>query len=155
MTDPYVWYINGNIGIYGLPFTINKNPKCQHMYHTWILPMGNSPWLDFISHLLDDVPKSKEHLVGGWATPLKNMSQLGWLFPVYGKIKHVPNHQPGILTSGFSSLPRLVTGSRDHRWSGRLNGRFEGAICSKMIIMLSTWFSKMEHDGYWTNTDVC
>ena len=24
------------------------------------------------------------------------MSQLGWLFPIYGKIKHVPNHQPDI-----------------------------------------------------------
>ena len=71
-------------------------------------------------------------LVGGWATPLKNMSssvgmiipnmfqttnqtisidmfvdrnhwviettdsQLGWLFPIYGKIKNVPNHQPAI-----------------------------------------------------------
>ena len=33
-------------------------------------------------------------LVGGWATPLKNISQLGWLFPIYGKIKIVPNHQP-------------------------------------------------------------
>ena len=29
-------------------------------------------------------------------TPLKNISQLGWLFPIYGKIKNVPNHQPGI-----------------------------------------------------------
>ena len=27
-------------------------------------------------------------------TPLKNISQLGWLFPIYGKIKNVPNHQP-------------------------------------------------------------
>ena len=36
------------------------------------------------------------HLVGGWATPLKNISQLGWLFPIYGQIKHVPNHQPVI-----------------------------------------------------------
>ena len=35
-------------------------------------------------------------LVGGWATPLKNISQLGWLFPIYGKIKNVPNHQPEI-----------------------------------------------------------
>ena len=26
--------------------------------------------------------------------PLKNTSQLGWLFPAYGKIKNVPNHQP-------------------------------------------------------------
>ena len=30
-------------------------------------------------------------------TPLKNISQLGWLFPIYGKIKHVPNHQPDVL----------------------------------------------------------
>ena len=28
------------------------------------------------------------------STPLKNISQLGLLFPIYGKIKHVPNHQP-------------------------------------------------------------
>jgi hypothetical protein len=27
------------------------------------------------------------------STPLKN-SQLGLLFSIYGKIKHVPNHQP-------------------------------------------------------------
>ena len=26
------------------------------------------------------------------STPLKNISQLGWLFPKYGKIKNVPNH---------------------------------------------------------------
>ena len=29
-------------------------------------------------------------------TPLKNISQLGWLFPIYGKIKNVPNHQPAM-----------------------------------------------------------
>ena len=27
-------------------------------------------------------------------TPLKNIGQLGWLFPIYGKINSVPNHQP-------------------------------------------------------------
>ena len=31
-------------------------------------------------------------LVGGF-NPLKNISQLGWLFPMYGKIKNVQNHQ--------------------------------------------------------------
>ena len=36
------------------------------------------------------------NLVGGIPTPLKNISQLGWLFPIYGKIKNVPNHQPVI-----------------------------------------------------------
>ena len=30
------------------------------------------------------------------STLLKNMSQLGLLFPICGKIKHVPNHQPDI-----------------------------------------------------------
>ena len=33
---------------------------------------------------------------GWWYTypSEKYESQLGWLFPIYGKIKHVPNHQP-------------------------------------------------------------
>jgi len=29
------------------------------------------------------------------STPLKNISQLGLLFPIYGKTYNVPNHQPG------------------------------------------------------------
>jgi hypothetical protein len=34
-------------------------------------------------------------LVGGIPTPLKNISQLGLLFPIFPNIwkKHVPNHQ--------------------------------------------------------------
>ena len=43
-----------------------------------------------------------EHLPLPWhnynwlvvSPPLKNISQLGWLFSIYGKIKNVPNHQP-------------------------------------------------------------
>jgi hypothetical protein len=34
------------------------------------------------------------------STPLKNISQLsqfGLLFPIYRKMKHVPNHQPAIV----------------------------------------------------------
>ena len=52
-------------------------------------------------------PKGTHNLVGGWATPLKNISQLGWLFPIYGKIKNVPNHQPVI-----------VPYSTSHEWEG-------------------------------------
>ena len=48
-----------------------------------------------ISHFLSSI---SIFLVGGWAAPLKNISQLGWLFPIYGKIKNVPNHQPVLLT---------------------------------------------------------
>ena len=38
-------------------------------------------------------------------TPLKNLSQLGWLFPIYGKIKNVPNHQPDNLRRFFFYPP--------------------------------------------------
>ena len=35
------------------------------------------------------------HFSGWWFEPLwKIFRQLGWLFPIYGKIKNVPNHQP-------------------------------------------------------------
>ena len=41
-----------------------------------------------------DLKERNDGLVGGWLTPLKDISHLGWLFPIYGKVKNVPNHQP-------------------------------------------------------------
>ena len=43
------------------------------------------------------------------STPLKNISQLGWLFPIYGKIKNVPNHQPGKYGSVYSRWSTAVS----------------------------------------------
>ena len=40
-------------------------------------------------------------MVGGILTPLKNISQMGLLFPIYGKIKNVPNHQPDMYDRGI------------------------------------------------------
>ena len=37
------------------------------------------------------------NLVGGIPTPLKNISQLGWLSHILWKIKNVPKHQPATL----------------------------------------------------------
>ena len=56
-----------------------------------VLPVANSIWCfqSFLGWCMENIK-----LVRGWATPLKNISQLGWLFPIYGKIKNVPNHQP-------------------------------------------------------------
>ena len=53
-------------------------------------------------------------LVGGWATPPKNISRLGWFLSIYGKIKHIPNHQPVIVTlyyasKGFSDIPSSIS----------------------------------------------
>ena len=43
------------------------------------------------------------------STPLKNISQLGWLFPIYGKVKHVPKHQPDYIYSNPTFLPYFTT----------------------------------------------
>jgi len=44
---------------------------------------------------------------GWWYTypSEKYESQLGLLFPIYGKIKNVPNHQPGYNLQLFGQLP--------------------------------------------------
>ena len=43
-------------------------------------------------------------------TPLKNISHLGWLFPIYGKIKNVPNHQPVKYSwVGFDTLLKVAS----------------------------------------------
>jgi hypothetical protein len=40
--------------------------------------------------------KTSIYLVGGFNPSEKHESQLGWLFPIHGKITNVPNHQPDI-----------------------------------------------------------
>ena len=56
-------------------------------------------------------------------TPLKNISQLGWLFPIYGKIKNVPNHQP--VQDGYTvCIAKLRTSTHDTHASGPFIGRF-------------------------------
>jgi len=49
----------------------------------------NFPQLFFLPH--------QYSLVGGFNPSEKYKSQLGLLFPIYGKIKHVPNHQPVLI----------------------------------------------------------
>ena len=43
------------------------------------------------------------------STPLKNMSQLGWWLPTYGKISNVPNHQPVMLFRLLWTAPMTST----------------------------------------------
>ena len=39
----------------------------------------------------------------------KNISQLGWLFPIYWETKHVPNHQPDIYIYRYPMVNQLET----------------------------------------------
>jgi hypothetical protein len=59
------------------------------------------------------------HLVGGSIpTPLKNdgLRQLGLLFPIYGKIKNIPNHQPDFEYLGsFFCAKFVAVGFKKHQ----------------------------------------
>ena len=46
-------------------------------------------------------------LVGGFKPSEKYESQLELLFPIYGKIKHVPNHQPDVKGDHWDVLEPL------------------------------------------------
>ena len=56
----------------------------------------------------------------------KYESQLGWLFPIYGKIKNVPNHQPeencthNTWNLTFSSCQKSEVSAEDFVWFSRL-----------------------------------
>jgi hypothetical protein len=49
--------------------------------------------------------------MGGFNPSEKYESQLGLLFPIYGKIINVPNNQPGII-SMFNELIIMMSGLR-------------------------------------------
>ena len=54
------------------------------------------------------------------STPLKNISQLGWLSPIYGKTKNVQNHQSVYVTLYQSGIFSLQKKRRFHE--GRSTG---------------------------------
>ena len=62
-----------------------------------------------------DYPIYYGTLVGGWPTPLKNMKvSWGLLFPIYGKIKHVWNHQHMVLLPSGNLLQKTME-NQHHR----------------------------------------
>ena len=58
-----------------------------------------------------------------WA-PLKNISQLAWLFSIYGKIKNVPNHKPEIHPTNRSLASVCLLSASCERARARAAGRF-------------------------------
>ena len=59
------------------------------------------PWMVGWTCWNDGCDRVRDELVGGLNPSEKYESQLGWLFPIYGKIEHVPNHQPATEWSKF------------------------------------------------------
>ena len=70
----------------------SENPLVQNL----ILSQPGCKWVPMISFCTAQLSLAK--LLGGFNP--KNMKvswdMLGWLFPIYGKIKHVLNHQPSM-----------------------------------------------------------
>ena len=79
------------------------------------------------------------------STHLKNISQLGWLFPIYGKIKNVPNHQPVL-------KPHQNCNSRTmKRMEANKNLSESEAPYVKARSLWPAWTSRCN----WTCEDVC
>ena len=70
--------------------TMSGNNNIGILFTAIIVKQSQSVAIIFWQRLVD------LFLVGGIPTPLKNMSQLGLLFPIDGKIKNVSNHQPNV-----------------------------------------------------------
>ena len=70
------------------------------------------------------------------STSLKNISQLGWLFPTCGKIKNVPNHPNQIIFVDFLDLTHVAR-KTDMLQLGRTNALW-GWFAKKTIIPVSS-----------------
>ena len=108
----YIWFILVYIGLYYMLIYVNlcsSNTTVDHGTHkSWlnpiempsennkvVNPINNHPHYHHSCGLYK--PSWNGNLVGGFNPSEKYDSQLGWLFPIYGKNKfHVPNHQPAI-----------------------------------------------------------
>ena len=76
------------------------------------------------------------------STPLKNISQLGWLFPVYAKI-NVPNHQPvyiyiHTIINGHESKSACITFcSQRNSWYSWIFNIF--IYCDMAVQLIGIW----------------
>ena len=86
-------YIIMHIYIYtehvgGFDLTKNKSGNFVANSVNYVTKNSRECWCHPQFHVFH-IPNTVTMLAGWWFQPL-NMSQLGWLFPIYGKIKNVP-----------------------------------------------------------------
>ena len=121
----YIYNIYISVTKYGCPnlccFAHCRTKSLVPAPKTWPGPLQDLSWI------LKDIQISINlHLVGGIPTPLNNISQLGWISPIYGKIKVMfqTTNQPWIF-HGFWYLPQRKTRLHElqvgplmvHRWA--------------------------------------
>ena len=82
---------------------VNSRPSVENFHRTevWFDQQKNYDIPDHLNLKLESPTKSQTSNLASncnWlvvSTPMTNINQLVSLFPVYGKINNVPNHQPG------------------------------------------------------------
>ena len=122
--DLFLWVTHGGFPKIRLPPVIHFRLGCSRVFSPSILgyamtmetlvpgrswmPQSPKSWTSSLLPCFETCPAQlwlngtsagmHGFLVGGfYFNPSeKNESQLGLLFPIYGKIKHVPNHQPAL-----------------------------------------------------------
>ena len=103
------WSFCGSLGIPRVyQWVASSNAAPNHPNFDFRMETHTTPWfwsLEYLQFLRK--PPIVVWLVV--STPLKNISQFGWLFPIYGKIKHVPNHQAVVVVLGLSLFPTSVS----------------------------------------------
>ena len=83
-------------------------------------------------------------LVGGLNPSEKYESRLGWLFPIYGKIKNVPNHQP------VGSV-KIKTSSMKHSETSMI---FSSSVLKRCLLQVTTCHLGVGH-GQATGQSFC
>jgi hypothetical protein len=87
---------------------------------------------------------SQALLVGGWPTPLKNISQLGWLFPIYGKIQFVFQTTNQLLYEhGFRWLCPAECQFCELSWDVR-----EATVASRKASRFLRWSNRMRRAAW-------
>jgi len=85
----------------------HRSSKSHQSQSTVASPQLAEDWLKRERQCLRGMSASN-HVWLVVSTLLKNISQLGWFFPIYPKIKNVPNHQPDVCLCVVFFLGRTV-----------------------------------------------
>ena len=86
------------------------------------------------------------------STPLKHISQMGVLFPIYGKIKNVQNHQPDNVRYEFENyqapVPTIESRGNKHRAVVNSTGLIRGKTCKQQGGALLSVQAEMQLSGF-------
>ena len=102
-------------------------PTCHGWENQWQPCEPCAAWRMMVNHWPSGLMGlSFRHKLSGWwlgHPSEKYESQLGWWFPIYGKIKNVPNHQPALVLVYPADLQPILYEESLLKWSQGVSSR--------------------------------